>query len=84
MFCEGRVPRTRGPAVMRALGTLPSLRISRNPLVAFGTFAVVIFAAYKDFLLNCYLWLQPGILDRLQTFVKEVQIPQPQAVSGQR
>ena len=32
---------------MRALGTLPSLRISRNPLVAFGLFAVTIFAAYK-------------------------------------
>src|SRR5271167_2386650 len=32
---------------MRTLGTLPSLRVSRNPLVTFGLFAVVIFAAYK-------------------------------------
>jgi hypothetical protein len=32
---------------MRVLGTLPSLRISRNPLVTFGLFAIVIFAAYK-------------------------------------
>lgn len=32
---------------MRVLGTLPSLRTSRNPLVAFGLFVVVIFAAYK-------------------------------------
>jgi hypothetical protein len=32
---------------MRTLGTLPSLRVSRNPLVAFGLFAVVIFVAYK-------------------------------------
>ena len=32
---------------MRILGTLPSLRSSRNPLVAFGWFALVIYAAYK-------------------------------------
>lgn len=32
---------------MRALGTIPSLRAPRNPLVAFGVFALVIFAAYK-------------------------------------
>jgi O-antigen ligase len=32
---------------MRVLGTLPSLRTARNPLVAFGLFVVVIFAAYK-------------------------------------
>jgi hypothetical protein len=32
---------------MRTLGTLPSLRMSRNPLVAFALFAVVIFAAYE-------------------------------------
>ena len=32
---------------MRALGTLPSLRISRNPLVALALFVLVIFAAYK-------------------------------------
>jgi hypothetical protein len=32
---------------MRVLGTLPSLRTSRNPLVAFGLFVVVIFAAYS-------------------------------------
>ena len=32
---------------MRTLGTLPSLRVSRNQLVAFGLFVVVIFAAYK-------------------------------------
>jgi len=31
---------------MRVPGTLPSLRTSRNPLVAFGLFVVVIFAAY--------------------------------------
>jgi len=29
------------------LGTLPSLRVSRNPLAACGLFAVTIFAAYK-------------------------------------
>jgi hypothetical protein len=32
---------------MRTLGTLPSLRISRNPLVAFGLFVLVILAAYE-------------------------------------
>ena len=32
---------------MRTLGTLPSLRISRNPLVTFGLFVLVIFAAYE-------------------------------------
>ena len=32
---------------MRLLGTLPSLRSSRNPLVALGLFVLVIFAAYK-------------------------------------
>ena len=32
---------------MRTLATLPSLRTSRNPLVAFGLFVVVIFLAYK-------------------------------------
>ena len=32
---------------MRTLGTLPSLRISRNPLVALALFVLVIFAAYK-------------------------------------
>ncbi len=32
---------------MRALGTLPSLRTSRNPLVAFGLFLAVIFLGYK-------------------------------------
>ena len=32
---------------MRISGTHPSLRTSRNPLVAFGLFVVVIFAAYK-------------------------------------
>jgi hypothetical protein len=32
---------------MRILGTLPSFRSSRNPLVAFGLFALVIYAAYK-------------------------------------
>jgi len=32
---------------MRVLGTLPSLRSSRNPFVAFGLFALVIYAAYK-------------------------------------
>lgn len=32
---------------MRVLGTLPSLRTSRNPVVAFGLFVVVIFAAYN-------------------------------------
>lgn len=32
---------------MRALGTLPSLRSSRHPLVAFGLFALAIFAAYQ-------------------------------------
>jgi hypothetical protein len=31
---------------MRVLGTHPSLRTSRNPLVVFGLFVVVIFAAY--------------------------------------
>src|SRR5208282_3096500 len=36
-----------GSFFMRILGTLPSLRVSRNPLVAFGLFAIVIFAAYK-------------------------------------
>ena len=29
------------------MGTIPSLRAPRNPLVAFGLFAVVIFGAYK-------------------------------------
>ena len=32
---------------MRTLGTLPSLKSSRNPLVALGLFVFVIFAAYK-------------------------------------
>ena len=32
---------------MRTLGTLPSLRTSRNPLVAFGFFVVVIYLAYN-------------------------------------
>lgn len=32
---------------MRALGTIPSLRAPRNPLVAFGLFVLVIVAAYK-------------------------------------
>jgi hypothetical protein len=32
---------------MRMLGTLPSPRISRNPLVAFAFFAAVIFTAYE-------------------------------------
>ena len=32
---------------MRTLGILPSLRGSRNLLVAFGLFAVVIMAAYE-------------------------------------
>ena len=32
---------------MRALGTLPSLRSSRNPLVALGLFAVAIYLAYE-------------------------------------
>jgi hypothetical protein len=32
---------------MSMLGTLPSLRSSRNPLVAFALFAIVIFAAYE-------------------------------------
>jgi hypothetical protein len=32
---------------MRTLGALPSLRVSRNPLVAFGLFIVVVFSAYK-------------------------------------
>lgn len=32
---------------MRTLGTLPSLRTSRNPFVTFGWFAVVIFLGYK-------------------------------------
>ena len=32
---------------MRALGILPSLRGSRNPLVAFGLFSVVIMVAYE-------------------------------------
>jgi hypothetical protein len=31
---------------MRTLGTLPSLRISRNPLVAIGLFAGALYAAY--------------------------------------
>ena len=32
---------------MRALGTLPSLRVSRNPLVSFGILICVLAAAYK-------------------------------------
>jgi hypothetical protein len=32
---------------MRMIGSLPSLRSSRNPLVAFGVFVVVIFSAYQ-------------------------------------
>jgi hypothetical protein len=32
---------------MKTLGALPSLRVSRNPLVAFGLFIIVIFVAYK-------------------------------------
>jgi hypothetical protein len=32
---------------MRILGAFPALRSSRNPLVAFGLFALVIYAAYK-------------------------------------
>lgn len=32
---------------MKTLGTLPSLRVSRNPLVGFVAFAIVIFAGYK-------------------------------------
>jgi hypothetical protein len=32
---------------MKTLGTLPSLRSSRNPLVSFGLAVVVIFAAYQ-------------------------------------
>ena len=32
---------------MRALGTIPSLRAPRNPLVAFGLFVMMIFAAYE-------------------------------------
>jgi hypothetical protein len=32
---------------MRTLGTLPSLRVSRNPLVTIGLFAGVLYAAYK-------------------------------------
>ena len=33
--------------LMRTLGTLPSLRISRNPLVALAWSLVVVFAAYE-------------------------------------
>jgi hypothetical protein len=33
---------------MRTIGTLPSLRASRNPLVSLGLLAVVIYAAYKS------------------------------------
>ena len=32
---------------MRILGTLPSLRVSRNPIVAFGIFVLVLLAAYQ-------------------------------------
>lgn len=32
---------------MRALGTLPSFRTSRNPLIGFAVFIVVIYAAYQ-------------------------------------
>jgi hypothetical protein len=32
---------------MRMIGSLPSLRTSRNPLVSFGLFALVIFAGYQ-------------------------------------
>jgi hypothetical protein len=32
---------------MRLLGTFPSLRSTRNPLVSVGIFAVVMYAAYQ-------------------------------------
>jgi hypothetical protein len=32
---------------MRTIGTLPSLRVSRNPLVSFGFLVAVMYAAYQ-------------------------------------
>lgn len=32
---------------MRTIGALPSLRVSRNPLVSFGFLIAVVYAAYQ-------------------------------------